>query len=385
MATFRTSAALLLVGISVLILRIAVPYWWGLWVVAGCMVFVVLTHNSWRSLSKAGWGGRVAWGLLGKATAPVVRTYWLTLVATTGFLLLAPGLGYAQFRVVGYLPSWRGEVNQAQLSQLTHVNYAFLQPTASGGLEPLVNPDKLRRLVAAAHAAKVRVLISVGGWHDGDHSAFDAIGADAGRINNFCTNLLQFSKEYQLDGIDIDWEHPDASTAAGYAALIQQLATQLHGQGKLLTACVAGGTWAGPGILPSVFGNVDFLNVMAYDDKPPAHSTYASAAQTLAYWRGLGLPASKAVLGVPFYGRSTSSEEAYAALVARGADPNADLLNEVGYNGLTTIKLKTNLALDQASGIMIWELTQDAAGANSLLSAIGQVLRQRTRAAPPAR
>lgn len=294
-------------------------------------------------------------------------------------LLLAPGVGRAQFRVVGYLPAWRGEVTPAQLAQLTHVNYAFVQPTATGGLEPIINPDKLRRLVAAAHAAKVRVLVSVGGWHDGDHSAFDAIGADAGLTRTFVANLVRFAADYQLDGIDMDWEHPDARTAPGYAALMQQLAAQLHPQSKLLTAAVAGGTWAGAGILPSVFASVDFLNIMAYDNPAPAHSTYAAAVQALAYWQQRGLPASKTVLGVPFYGQP--SQESFAALLTRGADPTLDQFDTVGYNGLATIKSKTALARAQASGVMIWELTQDAGGSNSLLAAISQVLAQ--RATPP--
>ncbi len=307
----------------------------------------------------------------------------LRLGLVLGALLLAPGAARAQFRVVGYLPAWRGDVDTAQLAHLTHVNYAFLQPTATGGLLPIDDPAKLRRLAAAAHAAGVRVLVSVGGWHDGDHSAFDAIGANAGYTNALAANLLRFVADYQLDGVDLDWEHPDARTAPAYAALMQQLAAQLHGQGKLLTAAVAGGAWAGPGVLRSVFDNVDFLNIMAYDAAPPAHSTYAGAAQALAYWVGRGLPPGKAVLGVPFYGQP--SGEAFAALLARGADPNADLFNGVGYNGLATIKSKVNLALDQAGGVMIWELTQDASGANSLLAAIAQVVGQRTHAVPPAR
>jgi len=292
-------------------------------------------------------------------------------------LLLTVGEAQAQFRVVGYLPSWRGEVDKAQLAQLTHVNYAFLQPTPTGGLQAITNPMKLRRLVAAAHAAKVRVLVSVGGWHDGDHSAFDAIGANAGYTSAFAANLVRFAKEYQLDGIDMDWEHPDSLTAPSYAALMQQLATQLHSQGKLLTAAVAGGNWAGPGILPSVFNNVDFLNIMAYDSPAPAHSTYAGAVETLAYWKARGLPTNKTVLGVPFYGQP--SGEAFAALLARGADPRADLINEVGYNGLTTMESKVNLAFDQASGIMIWELSQDATDTNSLLSVISRVVKQRMK------
>ena len=57
----------------------------------------------------------------------------------------------------------------------------------------------------------------------------------------------------------------------------------------------------------------------------------------------------------------------------------ADSLGAVGYNGLATIRRKTALALDQAGGVMIWELTQDAAGANSLLAAVAQVVAERAR------
>ncbi|MDF7815651.1 glycosyl hydrolase family 18 protein [Hymenobacter sp. YC55] len=296
------------------------------------------------------------------------RLLWLWLLVM-GFCLQAKSV-QAQFRVVGYLPAWRGDINPAQLAQLTHVNYAFVHPTATGGLEPLQNPDKLRRLVKAAHAAKVQVLVSVGGWHDGDHSAFDSIGANPALTSTFVATLVRFAQEYQLDGIDMDWEHPDARTASGYATLMQQLAAQLHPQGKLLTAAIAGGTWAGPGIASSVFESVDFMNIMSYDAPAPTHSTYADAVQTLAYWKERGLPVSKMVLGVPFYGQPGGV--AFTALVAQGADPKADSLSGIGYNGLTTIKSKTNLALDQASGIMIWELSQDALGSNSLLSAISQ-------------
>ncbi|TGD77664.1 glycosyl hydrolase family 18 protein [Hymenobacter wooponensis] len=295
-------------------------------------------------------------------------------------LLLGPGAARAQFRVVGYVPSWRGEVRPDQLRQLTHVNYAFVQPTPTGGLEPVRNPQKLQSLVSTAHANGVKVLISVGGWHDGDHSAFDAIGSSAAYTEALADNLVRLAADYQLDGVDMDWEHPDAKSAAGYARLMQQLAALLHPQGKLLTAAVAGGTWAGPGIQPSVFEAVDFLNIMAYDDPAPAHATYAAAEQTLAYWQNLGLPASKAVLGLPFYGQPGGV--AYSVLLGQGASPKADLHHGVGYNGRATIERKVALAADQASGVMIWELTQDATGSNSLLKAISQVRAKRSR--PPA-
>jgi GH18 family chitinase len=42
------------------------------------------------------------------------------------------------------------------------------------------------------------------------------------------------------------------------------------------------------------------------------------------------------------------------------------------YNGIPTIKNKTQLAMKQAAGIMIWELMYDLPGRKSLLNAINQ-------------
>ncbi|WP_375417134.1 glycosyl hydrolase family 18 protein [uncultured Hymenobacter sp.] len=297
-------------------------------------------------------------------------------------LLLTAAPAFAQFKVVGYLPSWNGEVSGVQFSKLTHVNYAFLLPNGDGSLKPIENPAKLQSLVSTAHANNVKVIISVGGWLDGNPGVFVSIANNAGYTSAFATNLINFVNQYNLDGVDIDWEHPDANTANGYASVMQSLATQLHGRGKLLTTAVAGGTWAGGYIQNSVLSNVDFLNIMAYDDSPPNHSTYALASQSVSYWRGRGLAASKTVLGVPFYGQPNGVP--FATLLAQGADPNADLFNGVGYNGIATIKSKTNLAFDQGGGIMIWHLGQDVVGANSLLTAINQVVASRGTITPPA-
>jgi GH18 family chitinase len=46
------------------------------------------------------------------------------------------------------------------------------------------------------------------------------------------------------------------------------------------------------------------------------------------------------------------------------------------YNGIPTIKMKTILAKEEASGIMIWQLSGDAPGSNSLLQAIDQVIKE---------
>ncbi|QNK64943.1 hypothetical protein H7F33_09620 [Pedobacter sp. PAMC26386] len=277
------------------------------------------------------------------------------------------------FKVIGYLPSWAGEVNQVQFSKLTHVNYAFILPTASGGFQSLENPAKLKSLVTAAHANNVKVLVSVGGWNDGDDSAFESFAKSASGRTTFTNNVVNLVNQYNLDGIDIDWEYPDSGTSGNnYALLMQQLSTAMHNKGKLLTAAVV--SYDGPGVQNSVFGYVDFLNIMAYDDEGANHSTYDLAVKSLNYWKGRGLPANKANLGVPFYGRSSNEYVDYKTILSRGGSPNSDSFSGIGYNGIPTIKKKTNLGFDQGGGIMIWELSQDATGANSLLSAINQVV-----------
>jgi len=117
---------------------------------------------------------------------------------------------------------------------------------------------------------------------------------------------------------------------------------------------------------------------MAYDAPGPAHSPYSFAEASLAYWSARGLPREKTVLGVPFYSRPV--EVPYRKLVATSAEaPNADALDYFGttvnYNGIATIKAKTELAMRRASGIMAWALAHDTTDSTSLLGAIDETVR----------
>ena len=60
--------------------------------------------------------------------------------------------------------------------------------------------------------------------------------------------------------------------------------------------------------------------------------------------------------------------------MARGADPYADEFQGLKYNGITTIKAKTELAQKRAGGVMMWELSNDTRDPEtSLLNAITEV------------
>ncbi|WP_233261922.1 glycosyl hydrolase family 18 protein [Vitiosangium sp. GDMCC 1.1324] len=277
-------------------------------------------------------------------------------------------------KVVGYFPTWQGDVNAIQYDKLTHINYAFVLPTAQGGLTGLSSGDtRLRSLVQTAHGRGVKVLIAVGGWMDGNDAPFEQMAANASTRTTFINNVVAFVDQAGLDGVDIDWEWPEPGTSAqNFGALMRELGTALHARGKLLTAAVV--ALNTDGIPSSAFSDVDYLNIMAYDWGYP-HSTYDLAVQSLNYWIGRGLPKDKAVLGVPFYGRSQSGAYTYAQLVAMDAQaPYKDQVSDIYYNGIATIQAKTRLAVQQGGGIMIWEISQDTANTTSLLLAISQAI-----------
>ena len=277
------------------------------------------------------------------------------------------------FKSVGYMPSWAGSVTSIQYSKLTHINYAFALPNANGTLQPIENTSKLSQLVSLGHQNNVKVSLAIGGWNDGNDSGFESLAASAGTRTTFVNSVMSVVSQYNLDGIDIDWEYPDPGTSGNnFTALMQQLGSALHAQGKLLTAAVVSEGGTANGVQPAVFTSVDWLNIMAYDGGSP-HANYDWSIASVTFWKSRGLPAAKAVLGVPFYSRP--GYKTYAEIVAANpafANQDCATINGVSecYNGLPTIRRKTQWAMANAGGIMNWELSQDATGANSLVSAI---------------
>lgn len=291
-----------------------------------------------------------------------------------------------QTKVVGYYTDWTGmSVNDIQYDKLTHINYAFLIPMEDGNIRPLAQDANFRALIKKSHENGVKVLISVGGWSY--HGALlDPVFAKAASNDvtreRLVDNIVKFVNDYNLDGADIDWEYPDpGEESVNFVKLMKSLSEKLKPQGKLLTAAVTSGTaintptesWTAKGVTAEVFPLVDFLNIMAYDGGNGAdHSPYIYAENAMKVWTQKGLPKEKMVLGLPFYARPSWS--GYNQIVAR--DPQAPFKDVSGtdyYNGIETIKKKTQLGLDMGSGVMIWELSQDTNDSTSLLKAINDV------------
>jgi GH18 family chitinase len=279
----------------------------------------------------------------------------------------------AEFRVVGYLPAWTNITNNIQYSKLTHILYSFAKPGNNGSLTGF-DGAKLTQLVAKAHANKVKVFLALGGGgnHDDGFNVCTASETCREAMAKACMDAVH---QYSLDGIDFDWEYPDGAQVAGYNAIVKLLAAQLHAEKKEISAAVTYNDW--PKSFPTkelydgVVPGFDFLNIMIYDNPPP-HATVQHCQTSLDIWiKNKGLPKDKFILGAPFYGPGGRYNDIVAGNPAAAwVDQNG----AEGYNSIPTMRKKTDMALKQAGGIMFWEISQDATGELSLLSAVHDVI-----------
>lgn len=280
----------------------------------------------------------------------------------------------SSFPVIGYYASWSGEPEDIQFDKLTQVNFSFAFPNSDGTIR-LADTDKLMSLVELAHEQNVKVYLAIGGWDlgegGGNDAIFETLASKEKSRKKFAASLLWLIKEYDLDGIDLDWEYPDSEE--NFLLLMKEIYPALQSKNKKISVAVAGEGVHGDAISKESFDYFDYLNIMAYDGGTP-HSPYSYAVKCLDYWSEKGCPKEKIILGLPFYGRDPFTD--YKVILE--GEPNAhlnDQLDNVHYNGIPTIQKKTLLAKERAAGVMIWEVSMDTHNKFSLLKAIQDILK----------
>jgi GH18 family chitinase len=266
--------------------------------------------------------------------------------------------------------------------RVTHVNLYFLNPDTLGNYTQ--DLSKLEPFVKKAHKKGIKVLVSIGGG--GTHPYYHRLLQDDKR-GMIVQKLVDLVVRHNLDGLDNDLEHGDIDE--NYEDFTVELKAALRKHNKLLTAAIV---VTDPDLFSDkALSQYDFVNVMSYDhtgpwrpDKPGQHASYEDAIKDLEYF-GVkrGIPAKEMMLGVPFYGYgfgpdldSRAKTMNYRQIVETypGAENYDELPIEDGkimyYNGTATIRKKTELAMEKAGGIMIWQLGGDARGSKSLLRVI---------------
>jgi chitinase len=96
-------------------------------------------------------------------------------------------------------------VNAIQFSKLTHINYAFLIHNADGSVQWPDDVGRMQYLVQKAHENNVKVFISVGGYGGNNNANWAALASTGPTRDKFISTMVNFCKQYNLDGVDIDW------------------------------------------------------------------------------------------------------------------------------------------------------------------------------------
>ena len=217
--------------------------------------------------------------------------------------------------VVAYVTSWSEVMPDPQY--MTHINYAFGHVNESFNGVKIDNEERLRQIVdLRKQKPELKVLLSIGGWGSG---RFSEMAANDEYSRAFAADCDRVVKEFALDGIDIDWEYPTSSMAnissspddtENFTLLMQDIRAAIGNEKELTLATVASARYIDfKAILPSV----DFVNIMAYDMAsapkhhsalyPSGHSGDITSDGAVTAHLKAGVPPSKLVMGMPFYGR----------------------------------------------------------------------------------
>ena len=277
--------------------------------------------------------------------------------------------------VVGYYPYYapsRLAINDIQYEALTHINYFSLNVYANGALdESYIRFGDQAQLVNLAHSHGVEVLICVTGFSE----PFSLMMADPLSRANFVWNVTQYCLDYNLDGVDLDFEVAFSDDDRdNFSEMVYELHESLKPYGLLLTIAVYPIGNSNVDIRPWAIEYVDWLNIMVYNFGYP-HSTFVHAMRSLNYWEDYGAPREKEVLGIPFYGKDIDNKAySYRTIMSLySPPPDVDEVEGISFNGINTVKEKTNYGINTGcAGVMIWELSHDTEDFTSLLNAIDE-------------
>jgi chitinase len=282
------------------------------------------------------------------------------------------------FSVVAYLPEWRYEgANFETICQhVSHLIFFSLEPSldGSGGITGMNRFPGTHVLRAAKDAAKrhgCKLLICFGG--NGRSSGFSATTRNSGSLKTFIGRVAELLKQYDLDGVDINWEYPGYSFGSGYgdAKLVDQDYNglielmiglrELIGKEKVITmAYYPDSRQERILVAKQAPLYIDLFHMMTYDQGKGHHSPFELASKSIEQALNLGLPANKLTLGLPFYGRHSRTGDwtTYEDLIQKySLNPDADTVKDatgvIYFNGIKSIRDKTQHAIDRHIGGVI--------------------------------
>ncbi|MEO0166713.1 MAG: glycosyl hydrolase family 18 protein [candidate division WOR-3 bacterium] len=236
------------------------------------------------------------------------------------YVPLEPGITGMAKNYYGYLPYWTDTsyYQYFQIELLTHISYFSVDiDPSTGSLGSIPNASRFYKIRDYAHPRGVRI-----------HMTFTVFGNtnvtnflnNATARNNAVNNIRNFMTNYGCDGANIDFEFVTSAVRDSFNRFINDLAYALwnhpNGRKELYLATPAVPEWY-PGYDFSYLGShSDGLFIMAYDYHWSGSSVAGPVspcipspfwgqycvAKSIGSYKVYGVPGSKIVLGLPYYG-----------------------------------------------------------------------------------
>ncbi|RYN58904.1 hypothetical protein AA0114_g1804 [Alternaria tenuissima] len=233
-------------------------------------------------------------------------------------------------------------IDDVPVGSLTHLNlaFAYIEPETFEIVPMPRTPDDVFSQITnlKQKAPGLKIWISLGGWTYSDNGTdTQAVWGDLARTGanryKFAANLHKFMKTWGFDGVDLDWEYPGAPDRGGkpddpgnFVLLLEALNTvfELAGDDYGISFTAPSSYWYLRWFkIDLLWKYVSWINLMSYDlhgswDAPGtyigpyvfAHTNKTEIKESLdLFWR-MGVPADRINLGIGFYGRSYTLEDA---------------------------------------------------------------------------
>jgi spore germination protein YaaH len=270
--------------------------------------------------------------------------------------------------IFGFLPYWEVGDSSTTLdySKLSTIAYFGVGAAANGNLEK-TNKDgstttgwngwtsaALTRVINAAHQNHTRVVLTVQSfaWSSGGSTKQKALLGSSTARANLARNIAVAVRDRGADGVNLDFEPIASGYADEFVSLVKRVRTELDAvaKGYQLTFDTTGYIGNYPIEAATAAGAADAIFIMGYDYRSSGSSPVGSIApiggaayditDTVKAYKAR-VPASKLILGVPYYGRawSTSSDNL-----------NATNISGTKYGSSTTVIYATGIGVLQEHG-----------------------------------
>jgi len=217
------------------------------------------------------------------------------------FVLLCAATLFAQNRVIAYFPHWaqysQFKPSDVRYDFVTDIRYCYLTPSGDELLfADESDKNNFLALVSQAKNAKVKLTVAVGGL--GSEAAMKDANLDGA--------VKKFKNEYGVDAFELDG---GAVSAEDLAKLLQK-AVDLANSGITVSVAVPGNEALASAVSGVDLSKIDNFSLWftdeasASDSQVKPNSNTENGIRTLAAFANAGVPKSKLVPIIPFYGKT---------------------------------------------------------------------------------